>query len=131
MAALSIPSPRLRIEVTRGRTRVTFLGAHLEPADIAALAEHLAGKRGRPLLLLNLSGVEYLTAATLTALVSLSRGVRASRGCLAVENAGALVFEVFAVTGLAGLLNVRREILPAAAEPCGTLAQAAHGCGLV
>jgi anti-anti-sigma factor len=122
MAAQSIPSPRLRLEATFGRTRVAFLGPRLDCADIAAVAEHLAGRRGRPLLILDLSRVAYLSAATLTSLLELRRGVRAARGRLSIENAGPLVYEVFAVTGLSDVLNVRREV-PAMAGPCGSLAQ--------
>jgi anti-anti-sigma factor len=107
MATLSTPSPRLRLEAARGRTRVTFLGIRLDAADVAAVQEHLAGVRGRPLLRLDLSRVEYLTAATLTALLALGRGVRAARGRLTLENAGPLVYELFEVAGLTGLLNVR------------------------
>jgi anti-anti-sigma regulatory factor len=59
----------------------------------------------------DLSGVEYPTAAHLGQLVALNRWVRASGGCLIVDKVGERAFEVFEVARLTGVLDVRR--------PCG------------
>jgi anti-anti-sigma factor len=101
-----ITNPRLRVQVARGRTRVTFLGHRLDARDVAALAQQLAFTHGRPRLRLDLTRVEFLSAATLAGLLDLRRAVRAARGELAIDNVEPLVYEVFEVTGLTGLLAV-------------------------
>jgi anti-anti-sigma factor len=114
MARLWMPTPRLLIKEAHGCTRVTFLGTDLTAADVEAVEEHLAGVAGRPLLRLDLTRVEHLSAATLTGLLALDRRVRAARGHLAIEHVGPLVHEVFEVTGLSSLLNVKGELVASA-----------------
>jgi anti-anti-sigma factor len=102
----SFTNPRLRVEVARGRTRVTFLGGRLDAGDVAALGEQLTAAPSRPRLRLDLTRVEFLSAATLAGLLGLRQSVRAARGELAIENVGPLVYEVFEATGLTDLLDV-------------------------
>lgn len=56
----------------------------------------------------DLSGVEYPTAACLGQLVTLNRWLRASGGRLVVDKVGPRAFEVFQVARLTELLDVRR-----------------------
>jgi anti-sigma B factor antagonist len=58
-------------------------------------------------LLLDFGNVEYLTSATLDTLVSLHRKLRVRGRHLTVGNLGPLVHEVFAVTGLDRLFDLR------------------------
>jgi anti-anti-sigma factor len=106
----SNPNPRLRVEPARGRIRVTFLGRRLAAADVDAIRAQLATAPGRPLLRLDLTRVEFLSAATLGSLILLRQAVRAAGGELALENLSPLIHEVFEVTGLVGLLGVRGRL---------------------
>jgi anti-anti-sigma factor len=67
--------------------------------------------KSRPLLL-DLAGVECVTAGGLGELVALHTRLRDSGGRLVLVNVGERAFEVFAVAGLTGLLDVRPN------EPC-------------
>jgi anti-anti-sigma regulatory factor len=62
--------------------------------------------------LVDLSGVEYPTAACLGQLVALNNWVRASGGRLVVDKVGPRAYEVFAVARLTGVLGVRRPAGP-------------------
>ena len=55
----------------------------------------------------DLSAVEYPTAAHLGQLVALNRWVRASGGRLVVDKVGERAYEVFEVTRLTDVLDVR------------------------
>jgi anti-anti-sigma regulatory factor len=56
----------------------------------------------------DLSAVEYPTAACLGQLVALNRWLRASGGRLVVDRVGERAYEVFALTRLTEVLDVRR-----------------------
>ena len=56
----------------------------------------------------DLSAVEYPTAACLGRLVALNRWLRASGGRLVVDRVGERAYEVFAVARLTEVLDVRR-----------------------
>jgi len=71
----------------------------------------LPDKSGRRDWVVDLSAVEYPTAACLGQLVALNRWVRASGGRLVVDKVGERAYEVFAVARLTEVLDVRR--------PCG------------
>ena len=57
---------------------------------------------------MDLSAVEYPTAACLGRLVALNRWLRASGGRLVVDRVGERAYEVFAVARLTEVLDVRR-----------------------
>ena len=63
--------------------------------------------KSRPLLL-DLAGVECLTAGGLGELVALHNRVRDSGGRLVLVNVGERAFEVFAAVGLTDFLELRR-----------------------
>ena len=60
-------------------------------------------------LLLDLGEVTYLTSTVLGALVSLHKKVRAADGELVLTNVTAAVYEIFLLTRLDQLLDVRPE----------------------
>ena len=66
---------------------------------------------GRPLLL-DLAGVECVTAGGLGQLVALHNRLRDTGGHLVLVNVGERAFKVFKLTGLNALLDVRPN------EPC-------------
>ena len=68
----------------------------------------LPDKSDRRHWVVDLSGVEYPTAACLGQLVALNRWVRASGGRLVVDRVGERAYEVFAVARLTEVLDVRR-----------------------
>jgi anti-anti-sigma factor len=59
-------------------------------------------------LRLDFLGVRYLSAGALGKLVALQKEIRAAGGRLSLANVGGLVYEVFQVTRLTGVLDVRR-----------------------
>jgi anti-anti-sigma factor len=60
-------------------------------------------------LRLDLGGLEYLSSTGLGLLVALDRHVRAAGGHLSLHNVAAPVYEVFSVTRLTTLLDVRQD----------------------
>jgi anti-anti-sigma factor len=64
---------------------------------------------GRHRLRLDFAGVEFLTASALGHLVVLHKEAEAVGGRLTLYNVGAMVYEVFTATRLAGLLDVQLE----------------------
>jgi len=62
-----------------------------------------------PILYLDLSGVQLPTAEGLGALILLNKELRTRGGALVLFNVPAAVYEVFAVTRLVEVLDVRAE----------------------
>ena len=75
-------------------------------AALAALLGLARGSRGRELRL-DLSGLEYVASTGLGVFVALNREVRASGGRLCLLNVRPPVYEVFALTRLTSVLDVR------------------------
>jgi anti-sigma B factor antagonist len=61
-----------------------------------------------PPLVLDLGDIDALTAERLGRLVALHTRLRGSGGCLVLCNVGGAAYEALEVTGLTGLLDVRR-----------------------
>jgi anti-anti-sigma factor len=78
---------------------------HAEEAGEELL--RLAADLYRPRLRLDLGGVRYLGSTALGKLLVLPKRVRAAGGQLALDNAGPQAFEVFHVTRLDEVLDVR------------------------
>ena len=72
----------------------------------------LPDKSDRRHWVVDLSGVEYPTAACLGQLVALNRWVRAAGGRLVVDRVGERAYEVFALARLTEVLDVRRPCEP-------------------
>jgi anti-anti-sigma factor len=79
-----------------------------ETARIARQLLRVLETQRRPTLVLDLAGVEYLTAAALGRLVVLHLRARAEGTRLVLANVSPLPHEVFAVTRLDALFEVRR-----------------------
>jgi anti-sigma B factor antagonist len=108
------PSPaRPPLEETPGdialaRLNVKSLGeAEVEPLRTQLL--HLLERRRGQDLLLDLGEVEYLTSTGLGLFIDLHRRVREGGGRLSLVNVGEPVYELFSLTHLDTLLDVRRE----------------------
>jgi anti-sigma B factor antagonist len=107
------PCLPLRVEefedVTLVRLATKDLGEdHIQAVggELFSLADRLAHGR----LTLDLSEVRYLTSTALGMLVALHKRLRARRGHLALVNVTDIVFEVFAVTRLDQILDIRRRL---------------------
>jgi anti-anti-sigma factor len=103
---------RLTVETVGDATVVRFNDSRLDESNVEAVGEQLdqlvARWQGRQLRL-DLANVEYLTGRALGKLVAVQKRVRAGRGRLTLENAGPLAYEVFRVTRLTTVLDVRQQ----------------------
>jgi anti-anti-sigma factor len=85
----------------------TLGGPDVEPARVWLMG--LAATRRGQDLRLDLSRLGYLTSEGLGLLVAVNREVRAAGGRLTLCNVSGPVYEVFAVTRLTTVLDVRRQ----------------------
>ena len=84
----------------------------LEEAGIQELGAELFGLvelENRTTILLNFSGVEFLSSAALGKLITLDRKVKANKGRLKMSNIRPEIFEVFQVTKLNKVFDIRGE----------------------
>jgi anti-anti-sigma factor len=105
------PAPLLHARQDGGVTLVTVLATHLSEAHAEALGaelSRLAGAASPPRLRLDLARVRFLTSTMLGQLVALHKRVRAAGGELTLVNVAGVVYEVFEVTRLNQVLDVRR-----------------------
>jgi anti-sigma B factor antagonist len=104
--------PLLQVQHVEDTTRVQVAAHELGESNAHAFREavfHLVEEVCPPRLLLDLGEVTYLTSTALGTLVSLHKRVRAADGELIVTNVTAAVYELFQVTRLHQLLDVRPE----------------------
>jgi anti-anti-sigma factor len=93
--------------VTHARLNVTSLNE----SDVWRVGPQLLGLAAGegPDLRLDLGPVEYLTSSGLGLFLALHERVRAGGGRLSLHNVGDLVYELFAVTRLTTVLDVRPQ----------------------
>jgi anti-anti-sigma factor len=104
--------PSLRVEKTHDVTVVKLTTQDLEEAHIQPYFEELKGLTDclvHPQLQLDLGAVRFLTSTAIGKFVSLHGRVRAAGGHLALVNLNELVYEIFEVSCLHRLLNLRRH----------------------
>lgn len=111
------PLPLIRIEASPAAATVAIreelLGEHAVQS-IRRQVDWLIDEPGRRELVLDLSDVELPTAGGLGTLIALHRDVQAAGGQLVLCNVGDQAYEVFDVTGLTRLLDIRPgDIVPA------------------
>jgi len=105
------PAPLLHLRQAGGLTLATVLTDDLSDANAEALGEELSRLlkgAARPRLRLDLARVRFLTSIVLGKLVALHKRVRSAGGELVLLNVAGGVYEVFAVTRLDQVLDVRR-----------------------
>jgi anti-anti-sigma factor len=111
--------PFLRVENAEEVTRVTLATRELGEVNLQAIGEELfaiadrLSHHGR--LELDLGEVRYLTSTALGKLLGLHKRVRDRGGRLVIANVTDLVHEIFEVTQLHRILDVRRL---ADSSPC-------------
>ena len=107
------PLSCLEIRHRDDETRVRFPGidrldeanSEVPGQELCLLAEGLPGTR----LVLDLTGIRFMTSSGLGKLVALNRKMRAAGGRLVLVNPGPAVAEVLAVTHLDKLLEVHGQ----------------------
>jgi anti-anti-sigma factor len=83
---------------------------HLDTVKALAMGDYLlalAGKLGRGRLELDLGNVRYLCVTSLGKLIALDRRLRAAGGHLTLLHVAPTVYEVFEVTHLTTVLDLR------------------------
>lgn len=111
-----------RLEVTEvGEiTVVRFVDRKI--LDEAAIQElgrelfQLVEEEGRRNLLLNFSSVEFLSSAALGKLITLDKKVKANNGKLKLSNIRPEIYEVFAITRLNKLFDIKEDEADALAD---------------
>jgi anti-sigma B factor antagonist len=84
----------------------------LDEASIQELGQELfqlVEEYGRKKLLLNFSSVEFLSSAALGKLITLDKKVKAHSGKLKLSNIRTEIYEVFAITKLNKLFDIRDD----------------------
>lgn len=84
----------------------------LDEANIQEMGQELFAlveENGKKNLLLNFTGVEFLSSAALGKLITLDKKVKAHSGKLKLSNIRPEIYEVFAITKLNKLFDIRDE----------------------
>lgn len=104
---------RLQVSQTGDVTVVRFVDRKiLDEANIQELGQELfqlVEEEGRKQLLLNFSSVEFLSSAALGKLITLDKKVKAAGGKLKLSNIRTEIYEVFAITKLNKLFDIKDE----------------------
>jgi anti-anti-sigma factor len=99
----------LQVAAADDAALVTVGAESLCESNVMATGEELLRLAGeRPRLRLNFSEVDGLNSLAVAKLVSLYRRVHGGGGSLTLENVGVPVYEILEITGLVGLLDVKR-----------------------
>jgi anti-sigma B factor antagonist len=104
---------RLEVSEVGGVTVVRFVDRKiLDEANIQELGKELFAlveEDNRKSLLLNFANVEFLSSAALGKLITLDKKVRAHGGKLKLCNIRPEIFEVFAITKLNKLFDIKED----------------------
>ncbi len=104
---------RLQVSENKEVTIVRFVDKKiLDEANIQELGKELFSlieEDGRSNLLLNFSSVEFLSSAALGKLITLDKKVKAHNGKLKLSNIRPEIYEVFAITKLNKLFDIKDD----------------------
>ncbi|HEY2761592.1 MAG TPA: STAS domain-containing protein [Pirellulales bacterium] len=104
---------RIEISETGEVTKVRFVDRKiLDEANIQELGAELFGlveQERRRNLLLNFTNVEFLSSAALGKLITLDKKVKANGGRLKLSNIRPEIYEVFAITKLNKLFDIKDD----------------------
>src|SRR5437762_10420313 len=104
---------RLEVEDIGDVTVVSFTDRKiLDEQNIQIIGEQLfslVDELGRRKLLLNFGNVEYLSSAALGKLITLNKKLQGVNGKLILCNIHPQIYEVFEITKLNKLLNIRKD----------------------
>ena len=111
MSATS-PSPLFKVEMVDDVARVILTQKYLDDSNVHLIGEqlyHLIDQHSRRKLCLDFSRVEVVTSAGLGKLVALHKKMQTVGGHLTLNNVRERTYEVFEITRLDTLLDVRRN----------------------
>src|SRR5947209_13496959 len=100
----------LQVEVAGDVTLIRFTTPDFNESNAEHIGQQLSDlvdRLGRHKLHLDLDAVQYLSSVGLSKLLTLNKKVQAAGGELRLYNVGPVVYEVFAVTQLTRLLDIR------------------------
>jgi len=104
---------RLSVQMVADVSIVTFIDRKiLDEANIQELGRelfHLVEEEQRKKLLLNFSNVEFLSSAALGKLITLDKKVKKAGGQLKLSNIRPEIYEVFAITRLNRLFDIKDD----------------------
>jgi anti-sigma B factor antagonist len=104
---------RLKVNEISGVTVVHFVDRKiLDEANIQELGQELfelIEEQGKKSLLLNFSTVEFLSSAALGKLITLDKKVKAHAGKLKLSNIRPEIYEVFKITKLNKLFDIKED----------------------
>ena len=104
---------RIEVNQTDNVTVVRFIDRKIiDEAPISELGEELFAlieSEGKDAILLNFSDVEFLSSAALGKLITLDKKVKAGGGQLKLCNIRPQIYEVFAITKLNKLFDIRED----------------------
>jgi anti-sigma B factor antagonist len=106
------PRRRLRLETSGDATVIRFRDHALNEANAYEIGEELlqvAAELYRPTLRLDMGGVTYLNSTVLGKLLVLLKRLRAAGGELTLYNVEHAVYDLFEVTRLTTVFDVRRR----------------------
>lgn len=100
--------PRLEVAHEGNRTVVRFLNcASLNEFSADQIGQQLASLPASEQVVLDMSPIEYLTSTVLGHLIGLNKRLRTAGGRLLIENAHPAVIDVFRVTQLDHVMDIR------------------------
>src|SRR4051794_5333346 len=108
--ALHFRPDLLQVEVKDDVTVVKLTTPRFDDSNAVPIGQQLADlvdRLGRHKLHLDLGEVEFLSSVGLSKLLTLNKKVQAAGGELRLHNVGPVVYEVFEVTQLTRLLDIR------------------------
>jgi anti-sigma B factor antagonist len=104
---------RLKVEEVGDISVVEFLDRRiLEDQSIQIIADQLASlvdDQGCRKLLLNFTSVDYMSSAALGKLINLHKKLSAQRGRLIMFGISPQIYEVFAITRLDKVFNIKKD----------------------
>lgn len=104
-----------------GDTRVVVVSGRLDGAASTGFSERVGALAAgdRPKLLVDLSGVDFVTSAGLRAVLQVVKRVKASGGVFALCSVQAPVREVLDISGFTAMLSIHPERAEAIAAMAG------------
>ena len=105
---------RLRIKQIQSVTTVEFIDRNiLDEANIQAIGEEIGqiiGKAATPKVLINFANVDHLSSAALGTLITINTKIRNKDGKLCLTNIDPQIYEVFVITRLNQLFNIKESM---------------------
>ncbi|MCC7390114.1 MAG: STAS domain-containing protein [Phycisphaerales bacterium] len=104
---------RIRVKETEGVTLIEFIDRNiLDEANIQAIGEEIASlieRAPKPKLLVSFANVDHLSSAALGTLITVNTKIRNKGGKLCLANIDPQIYEVFVITRLNQLFEIKES----------------------